>query len=171
MIKVNLLESVTDRPKGVAFVEKKVANPRTRTLVLVVTVFSLMGLAMAFDYLTTRSANLAAQKELENQQRTAAMMTAVKKEQAELEQKTKDVQARIDAIQKLRASQRGPGMVLDAIKERFASLPTLYLESLEQKGGDIVIKGNSPNEATVTQFGRSLEFSSGLFTNLNIETQ
>ncbi len=31
--------------------------------------------------------------------------------------------------------------------------------------------GNSPNEAAVTSFGRSLEFSNGLFTNVNIETQ
>ncbi|MBC7898839.1 MAG: hypothetical protein H7070_02195, partial [Saprospiraceae bacterium] len=31
--------------------------------------------------------------------------------------------------------------------------------------------GNSPDESQVTQFGRSLEFSNGLFSNLNIETQ
>jgi hypothetical protein len=35
----------------------------------------------------------------------------------------------------------------------------------------LTIKGNSPDEYVVTNFGRSLEFSSGLFTNLNIETQ
>jgi hypothetical protein len=35
----------------------------------------------------------------------------------------------------------------------------------------LVIKGESPNEASVTNFGKSLEFSSGLFTNLTIETQ
>ena len=33
------------------------------------------------------------------------------------------------------------------------------------------IKGISPNESAVTRFGQSLEFSSGMFTNLNIETQ
>ena len=37
--------------------------------------------------------------------------------------------------------------------------------------GQITIKGNSPDESVVTQFGRSLEFSNGLFSNLNIETQ
>jgi hypothetical protein len=35
----------------------------------------------------------------------------------------------------------------------------------------VVIKGESPNEASVTRFGQSMEFSSGMFTNLNIETQ
>jgi hypothetical protein len=47
----------------------------------------------------------------------------------------------------------------------------LYLKSLEQKDGELTIKGLSPNESSVTRFGQSLEFSSGLFTNLNIETQ
>ncbi|HEV8169510.1 MAG TPA: hypothetical protein VGP59_09185, partial [Pyrinomonadaceae bacterium] len=36
--------------------------------------------------------------------------------------------------------------------------------------GEITIKGESPNEYSVTKFGQSLEFSNGLFSNLNIET-
>ena len=47
----------------------------------------------------------------------------------------------------------------------------MYLKSVEQKESELVIKGESPNEAAVTRFGQSMEFSSGLFTNLNIETQ
>src|SRR6185436_12013950 len=39
-----------------------------------------------------------------------------------------------------------------------------------QKDSELIIKGESPNEAAVTRFGQSLEFSSGLFSNLNIET-
>ncbi len=57
------------------------------------------------------------------------------------------------------------------MRERIAMVPGLYLESLEQTGEQLTIRGNSPDEAAVTQFGRSLEFSSGLFSNLNIETQ
>ena len=49
-------------------------------------------------------------------------------------------------------------------------VPGLYLKSVEQKGAELTIKGESPNEASVTRFGQSLEFSSGLFTDLNIET-
>jgi len=57
------------------------------------------------------------------------------------------------------------------IKARFDAVPGLYLRSVEQKDAELVIKGESPNEASVTRFGQSMEFSSGLFTNLNIETQ
>ncbi len=98
-------------------------------------------------------------------------MLAVNREQAELEKKTQDIQGRIDAIKKLRESQQGPGAVLQEIKNRFDSVPGLYLKSVEQRDGELTIKGESPNEFSVTKFGQSIEFSSGLFTNLNIETQ
>ncbi len=172
MIKVNLLESVTDRStRTVTVVEKRVANPRTQMLLLALAALALTALACSYDFINTRAERDAAQKELDQQQQIAAQMAAINKEQAELEKKTKDIQARIDAIHKLRAAQQGPSAVLVAIKQRFDGAPSLYLESVEQKGNDIVIKGGSPNEASVTRFGQSLEFSSGLFNNLSIETQ
>ena len=73
-------------------------------------------------------------------------MLAVNKEQSELEKKAKDIQGRIDAIKKLRESQQGPSAVLREIKARFDSVPGLYLKSLEQKDGELTIKGISPNE-------------------------
>ena len=171
MIKINLLESVTDRPKGVALVEDKVASPRIQTLLLALTVFGLMGLAMTFEYVSVNRAHSAAQKELENQRRINREMLVVQKEQMELEKKAQEIQARIDAIKKLRESQQGPSAVLHEIKARFDAVPGLYLKSIENKSGEITIRGESPNEYSVTKFGQSLEFSNGLFSNLNIETQ
>ncbi|HKY44907.1 MAG TPA: hypothetical protein VJM50_17575 [Pyrinomonadaceae bacterium] len=171
MIKVNLLESVTDRPQGVAAVEDKVASPRMQTFLLALTVFGLMVLGMGYDYVSSNMAHTAADKELQNQKRINAQMLATQKEQMELEKKSKEVQARIDAIKKLRESQQGPSAVLQEIKARFDAVPGLYLTSIENKDGEIIIKGESPNEYSVTKFGQSLEFSNGLFSNLNIETQ
>ncbi|MGH9908740.1 MAG: PilN domain-containing protein [Pyrinomonadaceae bacterium] len=171
MIKINLLESVTDRPTGVAMVEERVSSPRIQALLMTLTVFGLLVIGAGYDYLSARSQNHAAKLELENQKRIAEQMLAVNKEQAELEKKSKDIQGRIDAIKKLRESQQGPSAVLREIKQRFDGVPGLYLKSIEQKDGELTIKGESPNEASVTRFGQSLEFSSGLFTNLNIETQ
>lgn len=171
MIKVNLLDSVTDRARGVAVVEQKVTNPAMQTLLMALMVLAMLAGGMGYDYFSANSAKAKAQKDLEEQQRIAAQMAAINKEQGELEKKTKDIQVRIDAIQKLRASQQGPGNVLREIKERVDSIPGLYLESVEQKGTDLVIKGDSPNEASVTRFGQSLEFSQGLFANLDISTE
>ena len=49
MIKINLLESVTDRPQGVALVEDKVSSPRMQTFLLAVTVLALTVLGMGYD--------------------------------------------------------------------------------------------------------------------------
>jgi Tfp pilus assembly protein PilN len=172
MIKINLLDSVTDKPTGVAVaVEEKVANPRMQTLLLALVVFGLMLCGMGYDYVSARSAHEEAQKELDKQERINQQMLAVNKEQADLEKKTNDIQVRIDAIQKLRTSQQGPGNVLRELKQRFDSVPGLYLSSVEQKDNELTIKGESPDEAAVTRFGQTLEFSNGLFTNLLIETQ
>ena len=170
MIKVNLLESITDRSVGVAFMEDKVSSARTQTFLLALTMMALLVLGVGYEYVSTTRKNEAAVKELDRQQRINEQMNAVKREQADLEKKIADINLRVTAIQKLRASQQGPSAVLEEIKARFDSVPGLYLISVEQKDNDLTIKGSSPNEAAVTRFGQSLEFSSGLFSNLNIET-
>ena len=170
MIKINLLESVTDRPQGVAAVEEKVSSPRIQTLLLALTVFGLMVMAMGYDYVSSNMAHAAAQKDLANEKRINQQMLAIQKEQMELEKKTKEIQARIDAIKQLRESQQGPTALLQEIKARFDAVPGLYLTSVENKDGEVVIKGESPNEYSVTKFGQSLEFSNGLFSNLSIDT-
>src|ERR1043165_5164149 len=171
MIKINLLESVTDRPQGVALVEDKVTSPRMQTLLLALTVFGLVVLAMGYDYVSSNMAHTSAQKELDNERRLNQQMLATQKEQMELEKKSKEVQARIDAIKKLRESQQGPNAVLQEIKARFDAVPGLYLTSIENKDGEIKIKGEAPNDYSVTKFGQSPEFPNGMFNNPNIETQ
>lgn len=170
MIKVNLLESVTDRSVGVAFVEDKVSSTRTQTLLLALTVMALLVLGVGYEYVSANRQHEAAVQELDNQKRINDRMNAVKKEQADLEKKIADINLRVQAIQKLRASQQGPSEVLEEIKARFDGVPGLYLQSVEQKDAELIIKGESPNETAVTRFGQSMEFSSGMFTNLNIET-
>ncbi len=171
MIRVNLLDSVTDKVSSVSIIETRVTNPRTQTLLLLACVGVLTVTAMGFDYLTATSARREAQAELASQQQVALQMAAVKGEMDDLEKKTAATQSRVDAIKKLRSSQQGPVAVLSAINERLPAQSDFRLKAIEQKGGDLTISGDSRNEAAVTQFGRSLEFSSGLFSNVSIETK
>lgn len=177
MIKINLLNSVTDRVGNAEMgnvasaVEKRIANPQSQMIILASAVFGLMMLGMMFDYWITSANQAQANADLEEQQRVAVQMQAVMKEQAELEKQTAAVAARVEAIKQLRANQQGPVAVLSAINERIPSLNDFKLEAIEQTAGELVVRGDSPNEMAVTQFGRSLEFSSGLFTNVSIEIQ
>lgn len=172
MIKVNLLDSVTDRQAGAAAkVERKIASPMSQLLLMSIAVAFLLTAVVGWDIISTQMAKAEAERELQEQKQIAAELEAVTKEMKELEAKIQNIDSRIELIKKLRASQAGPSAVLDAMRERIAMTPGLYLESIEQTGEQLTIKGNSPDESAVTQFGRSLEFSGGLFSNLNIETQ
>lgn len=172
MIKINLLNSVTERQGGAAIaVERKIASPASRLLLMTMAVAFLLMAVVGWDVISTQMARTEAERQLEEQKQIAAQLESVLKEQKELEAKIQNIDLRIEAIKKLRASQAGPAAVLEAVSERIRMTPGLYLESVEQAGEQVTVKGNSPDEAAVTQFGRSLEFSGGLFTNLNIETQ
>jgi Tfp pilus assembly protein PilN len=172
MIKINLLHSVTERNNTtVRAVEKKVGSPVSRLLLLSIAVFVMLAALIGFDIISTQRAKAFAEEELAKQKKIAAELEAVLQEQKDLEARIQNIDTRIEAIKKLRASQAGPLAVLESLRERIAMVPGLYLESVEQTGDQMTIKGNSPDESAVTQFGRSLEFSGGLFSNLNIETQ
>lgn len=172
MIKINLLDSITERQLGTAvIVERKVASPASKLLLMAIAVAALTIAIIGWDIVSTQMAKSDAEAELANQQEIAKQLETALKEQKDLEQKITNIDVRINAIKKLRGSQAGPSAVLEALRERIASTPSIYLESVEQKGEQLTIKGNSSDETAVTQFGRSLEFSSGLFSNLGIETQ
>lgn len=172
MIKINLLESVTDRQAGASVtVEKKVSSPMSKLILMSVAVTALTLAVIGWDVVSTEMAKADAQKELASQQEIAKQLEAVQKEQKELEAKIANIDVRIGAIKKLRGSQAGPSAVLEALRERITMTPGIYLESVEQKGDQLTIRGNSPDESAVTRFGGSLEFSGGLFSNLGIETQ
>jgi Tfp pilus assembly protein PilN len=172
MIKINLLNSVTERQGGaVNSVDRKVSSPASRLLLMSLAVGFLLAAVVGWDVISTQMAKTEANRQLEEQKQIATELEGVLKEQKELEDKIKNIDLRIDAIKSLRASQAGPSAVLDAMRERIIMVPGLYLQSIEQSADQITIKGNSPDESVVTQFGRSLEFSNGLFSNLNIETQ
>ena len=169
MIKVNLLESVTDRSGSVAAVEARVASPRGQGLLVMLVVVGLLLAGATFDYLSATAAKSSAQNDLSHEQEVAARMQAIKKEMAELEKRTQEVQTRIDAIKKLRSAQQGPVAVLSSINERLPKMADFKLATIELKGDQLSVTGDSPDEASVTQFARSMEFSNGLFSDVSIE--
>lgn len=172
MIKINLLHSVTERNvSSTVSVERKIASPASRLMLMSIAVGFLLAAVIGWDVISTQMAKTEAERQLEEQKVIAAQLESVMKEQKELEAKIQSIDTRIEAIKKLRSSQAGPSAVLEAVSERIRMTPGLYLESIEQTGDLLTIKGNSPDEAAVTRFSQSLEFSGGLFSNFNIETQ
>lgn len=172
MIKINLLNSVTERQGGTAMaIDRRVGSPTSRLLLLTLAVGFLLAAVIGWDVISSQMAKTRAEQAKAEQEQIQKELEVVMREQQELEQKIKNIDMRIEAIKNLRAKQAGPSAVLAAMRDRIAMVPGLYLKSIEQSGEQVTIIGNSPDEAAVTQFGRSLEFSNGLFSNLNIETK
>ena len=172
MIKINLLNSVTERQGStVMAVDRKVGSPGSRLLLLSLAVGFLLAAVIGWDVISSQMAKADAQRRFDEQKQIEKELEVVIKEQKELEEKIASIDTRIAAIKKLRDEQKGPSAVLEAMRERIAMVPGIYLQNIEQKGEQIEVKGNSPDESQVTQFGRSLEFSNGLFSNLDIETK
>ena len=172
MIKINLLNSVTERQgSAVMAVDRKVGSPASRFLLLTLAVGFMLAAVIGWDVISTQMAKADAEHRFEEQKQIEKELEVVIKEQKELEDKIASIDKRIEAIKKLRDEQKGPSAVLEAMRERISMVPGIYLQSIEQKVDQMEIKGNSPDEAQVTQFGRSLEFSNGLFSNMNIETK
>ena len=172
MIKVNLLNSVTERQgSAVMAVDRKVSSPASRLLLLTIATAFLLAAVVGWDVISSQMAKTRAEQEKAEQIQIQKELEVVMKEQKELEDKIKNIDMRIEAIKDLRSKQAGPSAVLEAMRERISMVPGLFLKSIEQSGDQMTIIGNSPDESVVTQFGRSLEFSNGLFSNLSIETK
>jgi uncharacterized protein HemX len=82
MIKINLLESVTDKqPGAVSVVEKKVSNPVSKLLLMALAVTGLTLAVIGWDVISTQMAKADAEKELASQQEIAKQLESVMKEQ------------------------------------------------------------------------------------------
>ena len=119
MIKINLLNSVTERQGGaVVAVDRKISSPGSRIVLMSVVVAVLLAAVIGWDVISTQMAKTEAERQLDEQKQIAAELEVVMNEQKDLEAKIENIDARIDAIKKLRASQAGPSAVLEAMRER-----------------------------------------------------
>ncbi len=92
MIKINLLDSVTERqPGAVMVVERSIANPMSQLLVMTLAVAFLLTAVVAWDVISSQMAKTEAEQQLEEQKRVAAELEAVTKEMAELKQKIDNI--------------------------------------------------------------------------------
>jgi type IV pilus assembly protein PilN len=79
------------------------------------------------------------------------------------------VENRIKVIKQLRAEQRGPVAVLSRINER---IPIgINLDSITQRGNLMTISGSTSTEGLISSFSKDLEFSGGLFTGIDVQTE
>ena len=87
MIKINLLNSVTERQGGaVVAIDNKVGSPTSRLLLMTLAVGFLLTAVIGWDVISTQMAKADAEKERQNQLEIKASLEVIMKEQKELEE-------------------------------------------------------------------------------------
>ena len=95
MIKVNLLNSVTERQGStVMAVDRKVSSASSRLLLMSLAVAFLLTAVIGWDVISSRMAHAQALEDKAEQERIQKELEVVMKEQQELEQKIKNIDLR-----------------------------------------------------------------------------
>ncbi|HXG68686.1 MAG TPA: PilN domain-containing protein [Blastocatellia bacterium] len=166
MIRVNLLEGTAEQ--RVSIQKTKVAARRGQQLFMLAAALVIFAAAIGVDHLWTNNAHARAQEELKVEEEMAKQLEADIKRKNDLENEMKQIEERIKVIEQLRAEQKGPVAILNAINERMpGGTADFKLTGITQKGNTLTIVGTTADERVISSFVKQLEFSNGLFTNLS----
>lgn len=166
MIRVNLLEGTAEQRVSVQ--RTKVAARRGQQLFMLAAALVIFLLVIGLDHLWTKNAHARATEALKVEEEEAKKLEADIKRKNDLENEMKQIEERIKVIQQLRAEQKGPVAMLNAINERMpGGSADFKLTGINQKGNALTIVGTTSDDRVVSSFVKQLEFSNGLFTNLS----
>jgi len=144
MIRINLLGVERQKVKAAAFD----ISQHTGVLCAVMLVLASAGTGWWFWSLRQESAKVDADTAAAN--REAARLKSVLNEVQQFEARTKQLQERVQLIERLRAGQSVPVQLLDHISR---SLPDmLWLTDLQQEGPAVTIQGRSTTHIALSDF-------------------
>jgi Tfp pilus assembly protein PilN len=167
MPKINLLQQAAADAAGAK--AKPISTQTTQQLVMLVAVLLGVVTVIFYDFSVTNRANEEVKKALADEQKNAQELSKLKEDGEELQRKITLVENRIKVIKQLRAEQRGPVAVLSRINER---IPIgVRLDSITQRESLMTIIGNTNTESLITSFSKDLEFSGGIFSDFNVQTE
>lgn len=166
MPKINLLQQASGGDGGKS---RPISTQTTQQIVMLVAVLLGVLATVVVDWRITTNENNTVKADLEKEQKVAQELSQLKAQGEELQRKIALVENRIKVIKQLRAEQRGPVAVLSRINER---IPIgIKLDSITQRDNLMTIIGTTNNESLITSFAKDLEFSGGLFTGFDVQTE
>lgn len=153
MIKINLLSEAkpVKKKKGVSAL-----GGAGRLNLFLILGGLLLGLLVVGVQWWVEASRLKEQEEKNRlAQQEVTRLEAVLKEVQDFEDKKSKLQKKVDLIQSLKASQRGPVRLMDEVSNALPDL--LWLEQMEVKGNQISIDGKALNPPAVANFFTNLK--------------
>lgn len=161
MIRINLLRETALAPA-------LDTTERPHSGLLLVLMLVLLALGMGWWYYQTNtdySNKMARKQELEQEkQRLATART----QEVQYKQQKADLDNRISVILKLKSQQKGPVQLLNSIIASVPDRPTLWLDSVAQKGLKITLEGHSFDVPSIADLIASLN-SKKIFQKVELQ--
>jgi len=166
MIKINLLKDHSTP------VEKKQPSINTKKIPLIgyVYIVAILVIAGALGYLWNTSGNAIRAATIESQRLESDLksMENLRKQFLDFERKKQERQGKVDTINKLLESQKGPVRLLNAIIQSIPQNRDIWLTALEQTSTGVKIKGETRTSEVLPTFMEDLK-KSGIFTGIDVE--
>lgn len=166
MIKINVLKDHS------APAEKKQLGTSAKKIPWIVVVYIVAIAALAaFGYLNWNNSGKALEKArtenmtLESQLST---MESLSRQFVELEEKKQERQSRINTINRLLDSQKGPVKLLNAVIQAIPQNREIWLTAMEQTVTGVKVTGETKTPEILPDFMENLE-KSGIFASVDIE--
>lgn len=153
MIKINLLSEAkpAKKKRGVSAL-----GGAGRLNLLLILGGLLIGVLVVGVQWWVEAARLAEQREKNRvAQQEVTRLEAILKEVADFEAKKAQLQKKVDLINALKASQRGPVRLMDEVSNALPDL--LWIERMELVGNQITIDGKALNPPAVANFFENLK--------------
>ncbi len=162
MIRTNLLGR--PRPR----VKRRVAVTGALLIALILIPISLGLLLLAGDWFFTQGRIVELQRNIDAKKAEKARLAQVQQEVERFETRKAELEANIGIIRNLKESQSGPVRLLEAVHQTVSMTETLWLTSLEEKGGTLEFKGLAGSVEAVANFMTNLSHS-GFFQSVEIK--
>jgi Tfp pilus assembly protein PilN len=163
MIKVNLLKDHTVRARK-TFIRPNVSRIGLIFLAVAVLAAGIMG---TWTFYLHRQIRTSTEKR-DRLRVEEARLQALKKEIAKFEKIKQQRQSRIDVIEKLKSSQKGPVLLLNNVIQSIPRDGLLWLTSLDQKAERVKIIGYTQNTEVIPDFMTNL-MTCGMFQSVDLE--
>lgn len=162
MIRINLLGRARPRVKR----RIAIAGTLQLALFLIPLVLAIGALGVHNHLIVGEITEL--QQKIDEANRQKLTMAQLQKEIKEFEEKQAALQTRLNVIEELRRSQKGPSQLLDALGDTVNRTETLWLTRLDERGTKITLEGVAGSVNAVANFITNLR-GSGVFENIEIK--
>jgi Tfp pilus assembly protein PilN len=163
MIKVNLLKDPIDRTRKTSVTS---STSRTGPILIVFIVLVVVSMGAWYYVVNDQKNELT---EYRNKLKTEeARLQALKVKLEKYEEDKKQIQSRIDVIERLKEQQTGPVLLLNHVLHSIPRNRLLWLTSLIQRDSDVKIEGQTQQIEAIPDFMTNLA-ETGFFQSVDLE--